>query len=383
MIIHDFYYDNKPYCVENNKEYGKLRALYKLQKLDDLDYEKIVVGKNKLKLISDNDIVIIHNLDLYTKSKDLQRCLEYNYPLIKKELKKMHKRKPLSNKSISAKKVVVGSMALCMLLAAYKSKDLKLINTNENELKLSPNIEKNNDTIIEKIEDMITDDIEQNNPTLSITFDNLSDSEKALYVQKTYGDLIKQYSSKWGIDSRLITAILTQESGGKETNLMQIEYNAWKDQIINAKNFNDNSNVKIVLTDNPELYDSTVLTISKDELNNPKTNISVGTIILNYNLKCFNYNIPIALTSYNCGTGTMNKILDETCKNTGYTKEELINDSTNLEFLNYRYIMTDGDQNYFENVIRYIPEYEDEEIKVFDNNNEIHILNVAFESKTK
>ena len=383
MIIHDFYYDNEPYYVENNKEYGKFKALYKLQKLDDLNYEKIVVGKNKLKLISDNDIVIIHNLDLYMKSKDLQRCLEYNYPLIKKELKKMHKRKPLSNKSISAKKVVVGSMALCMLLAAYKSKHLKLINTNESELKLSPNIEKNNDTIIEKIEDMIKDDIEQNNPTLSITFDNLSDSEKALYVQKTYGDLIKQYSTKWGIDPKLITAILTQESGGKEDNLMQIEYDAWYNQVISVKNFNDNSNVKIVLTDNPDLYDSSILTISKDDLNNPKTNISVGTIILNYNLKYYSYNIPIALTSYNCGTGTMNKILKETCINTGYTKEEIINDPTNLEFLNYRYIMTDGDENYFENVIRYIPDHENEEIRVFDNNNEMHILNFAFKSKTK
>ena len=59
MTIHDFYYDNMPYCMLNSKEYKKARALYRLKKLDDLDYEKIIIGRNKLKLVSKNDIVII------------------------------------------------------------------------------------------------------------------------------------------------------------------------------------------------------------------------------------------------------------------------------------------------------------------------------------
>ncbi len=382
MKIQDFYYNTTPTCIVDSKEYKKARALYKLKKVDDLEIERIIVGKNRIKLISKDNIIIIHDLDKYMMSKDLQRCLEYNYPIIKRELKKMHKtNKPLKNTKGNVKRVIAGSLTLSMLFATYKLKDLNTTFENNNELKVSPNIEKDNNTIIDKIENIVTNDIEEYNPTLSVSFENLSDSEKALYVQKTYGDLINTYSNKWGVDPGLVTAILTQESGGMETNLMQIEYNAWKDQVITSKNFNDNSNVKIVLTESPELYDSTVLTISKDDLNNPKTNISVGTILLTYNLKNFNYNIPIALTSYNCGIGTMNKIIETTSLNTGISKEDLINDSTNLEFLNYRYIMTDGDQNYFENVMRYIPNLD--EIKVFDNNDDLHILKVSFNEKVK
>ena len=382
MKIQDFYYSTTPTCIVDSKEYKKARALYRLKKIDDLEIERIIVGKNRIKLVSKDNIIIIHDLDKYMMSKDLQRCLEYNYPIIKHELKKMHKTdKPLKNIKGNVKRVIAGSLTLSMLFATYKLKDLNTTFENNNELKVRPNIEEDNNTIIDKIENIVTNDIEESNPTLSVSFENLSDSEKALYVQKTYGDLINTYSNKWGVDPGLVTAILTQESGGMETNLMQIEYNAWKDQVITSKNFNDNSNVKIVLTESPELYDSTILTISKDDLNNPKTNISVGTILLTYNLKNFNYNIPIALTSYNCGIGTMNKIIETTSLNTGISKEDLINDSTNLEFLNYRYIMTDGDQNYFENVMRYIPNLD--EIKVFDNNDDLHVLKVSFNEKVK
>ena len=384
MTIYNFYYNNIPYCLIDSKEYKKTRALYRLKMLDDLDYNKIIIGKNKLKLISNNTMVIINNLNSYMKSKDLQRCFEYNYPIIKQELKKLHAtNKPVKNTSLNAKKIIAGSLTLSMLLATYKTKDINQINISNYDLKESTNIEQDNKAIINELEESIINEVVEKNQDVSISFDNLSESEKALYVQQTYGELINQYSNKWGVDPRIITAILTQESGGKDTNLMQIEYNAWKDQVITAKNFNDNSNVKIVLTDNPEEYDSSILTINKNELNNPKTNISVGTILLTYNLKNFNYNIPIALTSYNCGIGTMNKILDEASKNIGYTKKELIDDPTNLEFLNYRFIMQNGDPNYFENVIRYIPNYKEDDIKVFDNNNEIHILNIAFNNKTK
>ena len=43
--------------------------------------------------------------------------------------------------------------------------------------------------------------------------------------------------------------------------------------------------------------------------------------------------------------------------------------------------MTNGDQNYFENVMRYIPNLD--EIKVFDNNDNLHILKVTFNEKVK
>ena len=73
----------------------------------------------------------------------------------------MHKtNKPLKNTKGNVKRVIAGSLTLSMLFATYKLKDLNTTFENNNELKVSPNIEKDNNTIIDKIENIVTNDIE-------------------------------------------------------------------------------------------------------------------------------------------------------------------------------------------------------------------------------
>ena len=125
-------------------------------------------------------------------------------------------------------------------------------------------------------------------------------------------------------------------------------------------------------------YKNDVICINRMELNNPKTNISVGTIILTHSLKTFNYNIPLAITAYNLGIGSVNKILDKTSYKTGLSKEQLINDSSNQEFLKYRDIIEFGDSKYFEHVIQYVFDYKNGVTAFNKENNTLYILNIEY-----
>ncbi len=169
-----------------------------------------------------------------------------------------------------------------------------------------------------------------------------------------YRDAINERANRWGISPELMTDIISQEYGGEGTNLTHVVFDSWKDQIITAHNFETGKDTKIVLTDTPEKYEGKVdQTISREELKNIPTNISVGAIILQYSINSFKQNIPLGMQAYNNGrTGVLN-ILNETSKNTGISVEQLIEDKDGLEWLNYTDVVLYGDKNYFINVIKH------------------------------
>ena len=147
---------------------------------------------------------------------------------------------------------------------------------------------------------------------------------------------------------------------------MQIDFGVNKDGIIKVYNFNDNRYDKFVLTDNPSKYSNQGITcISREDLNNPKTNISIGTAMLASHAKDLNYHIPSAIQSFNFGVDRTNRAL-ALAGNT----DEIKNDQTNLNFMNYTdqvNIILDkdgnekrvGDSEYLKNVMRYIHVYDE------------------------
>ena len=173
-----------------------------------------------------------------------------------------------------------------------------------------------------------------------------------------YNDIIEEASKKWGVSDVLIKAILMQESsGGKEINKMQIDFDQWKDQIIRVHNFETGEDVKIVLTDNPENYNNVNQTISREELNNPKTNISVGTIMLAHTYKYSGNNLLVTIFTYNAGSGKRDRILQLTSERTGLSIDELLADKTSTAFKAYiDEVLPDdyGDHFYIENITKRI-----------------------------
>ncbi|MCR5483229.1 MAG: lytic transglycosylase domain-containing protein [Bacilli bacterium] len=169
-------------------------------------------------------------------------------------------------------------------------------------------------------------------------------------------DIIKQYAARRGISPELLYDIVSQEYGGDDYNLMHVVFDSWKDQVITSFNFDKNMLETIVLTDEPsKYYGKTDIIITREDLQNKKTNLAVGTIILQYSLAYFDYNIPLGIQAYNNGIGGVNMIIDKASKNTGMSEKE-IKDTMEPVWINYTDVVEFGDKNYFENVVKHIDE---------------------------
>jgi hypothetical protein len=141
---------------------------------------------------------------------------------------------------------------------------------------------------------------------------------------------------------------------------MHVVFDSWKDQIIPTFNFESNVLESIVLTDNPSnYYGKADIIITRDDLKNSKTNLAVGTIILQYSLTQFDYNIPLGIQAYNNGIGAVNKIVSATSQGTGLSTDQII-DTMDPIWLSYTDVIEQGDENYFKNVVKHIDEDEQE-----------------------
>lgn len=153
---------------------------------------------------------------------------------------------------------------------------------------------------------------------------------------------------------------MTQESAGNEENLMQIVWDKWAEDPIRAYNFRDNTYETFLLTNNPtEEQKANYTCITQNDLKNPKTNMSIGCVLLRKSAEYMDYHIMAALQCYNLGPGNMDKIFDKIKEETGQTKEEILSDQTNITFYNYTYVPGEGDPNYLSNVFQFIDEYGD------------------------
>ena len=148
--------------------------------------------------------------------------------------------------------------------------------------------------------------------------------------------------------------MLTQESRGKETNLMQIEFEALDDVIITVYNFQEERYMRVVFTNNPGNYVGKVdMTISQAELTNPITQLGAAGIIINYNnLNDFNaiLNPCAMIDEYNKGLPLFLQVLDAAPS----SRMDILNDPNDTSFLAYDYVCGAGDPEYVNHTMRYV-----------------------------
>lgn len=205
----------------------------------------------------------------------------------------------------------------------------------------------------------------------------------AEYAYNEYYELIKECSKKWGISPNLILGILTQESHGLETNLTQIVFKSWNGERIKAYNFNENKWEHFVITDNPNAYkDEDITCITRKDLTDPKKNINTCCLIFRDYFEKMDYHIAATIMSYNIGFRKMYKMLDITAQNTGVSVEDILNDQTNVSFMDYNYIVEFADKDYLPHVLQFVgnPNFT---IKIADENGNITEKSVCLESSIK
>jgi len=278
-------------------------------------------------------------------------------------------------KAKAAAGVVVGGLALGALAAtAGKHVDLEKTATYEQveieHEKIDNIIDSTYSTTeLDAISSSINDDVEMmqtekltEEETMSIVSNNVKDIDVEAYYDQGINDRIDPYyndiverSNKRGVSPGLMYDIISQEFDGTNTNLTHVVFDSWKDMIIETHDFTNNIDERIVLTDTPEKYRGMVdQIITREDLKNPKTNISVGAIVLQFSIKYYDYNIPLGIQAYNNGVGGVDKIIETTAEVTGLTRGHLLSDMSGTDWIPYTNVIEFGDPHYFEHVVKHI-----------------------------
>lgn len=381
-------------------------AVSRLSTLDAIKFKKAKVTSSGIILESDNIRVYINDSVLFT-DKNYQNCLYNNMNRINKAIVKYNK------KHNSGKNVTSGlakGFATVGLLAAIgifvstgnlkneakldnevveelsEDFDIELdtiekINIDDDKMKFSQVIEVSNreikdEEILKDIEsanennNISTEDLLEeldkesnyNLKLVNISFNDEFDQEKYDHVFNEYYDMVVERASRWGISTNLALSLISQESGGYVDNLMQIQWSSWHDQPIKVFNFEKKEYEKIVLTENPQDHANEGITqfISKEDLLNPKTNISIGCIILRYSFDQMGHNVTAAIQAYNFGVENMKKVLESAANDKGCTVDDLLNNQQDTSFLDYRNVIDVGDPNYVEHTLRFLQDPNEE-----------------------
>ena len=192
-----------------------------------------------------------------------------------------------------------------------------------------------------------TSKVSDNLNIVSISYDDRTGSSKAINTENNYKRVIDKYSKIYGLDPKLMLALATQERGIHSTNLdsggaiglMQIQKNVWANHKLKAYNFQTKQYETII--------------VNPTDLSNLDYNVKLGCMIFQENLRNMNYNPLLALQSYNMGYGNMNRILANYCLDSKKTKEQVLNNINDTDWMGCRNLINVGDQKYVEHVLSY------------------------------
>lgn len=362
-------------------------AINELININEMYFNRVRASNRSIRLNGDDISVNIYDLnEFYSKgySEFIPRIMIRVNRIIAKHQKEKHRDEIVKNLKVACGKIACGTLIVTLLGTAagslskqHSENDIGNNITVENDFNsMSDDLDYATDKVNQEYDQMMNElkEVEENyNETSNnneiieekpsdiayIRYDDLTDSDTYIGAYEEYYNIVEKYANKWGISPNIIMAMLTQESAGKQSNLMQIQFDSWIDGVLTEYDFVNERYQSIVLTDNPEMYEGKNITvITREDLQNKVTNISVACVILRHCLEKMDYNILASIQAYNLGWPNMNTVLKTTSENTGLSVDELLSDQTNTEFTNYTYIVNCGDSNYVSNVVRYLTDGE-------------------------
>ena len=202
-------------------------------------------------------------------------------------------------------------------------------------------------TMTEKAE--VPTQVEYIEETVITREEDLSNSEKVNDIKENYMNEINEICELYGLNPNLMLAIASQESYGYHSTdtsnaaigLFQMEKGVWVGHTVNYIN--------------PYTGQTETITIQTSDLQDLKKNISLA--FRYFKDECLvnaNDNIFVAIQYYNYGYGNLNRVLDEYARIKGCTREDVINNQDDLGWMDYLYIIEEGDLDYIPHMMRYI-----------------------------
>ena len=262
------------------------------------------------------------------------------------------------------------------LYEAYIPEEIK------GDFDLNERVRENADELYEMIEqyEMNFKASSSNGSYAPTTVGEMSGTSLQNAYSEVYAPYFQKYAQVYGVDERLLKAMAAQESGGNHDKylsyercssagcgLMQIEKPGKVVTQATAYNFETKQ-------------EETVYVCYPGQSNSPKAgcldvtnienNIKVGAMQFASRLKAWDYNVIMALQSYNYGVGGMNTVLKIYEQQEGVNKQSAISNVNDLGWMRYRVNVhlnpsllgstyaswkTYGDDTYVEHVLRYFP----------------------------
>lgn len=185
--------------------------------------------------------------------------------------------------------------------------------------------------------------------TFHFSYTDRSNSEEMNNARR-YQDLFELYGHRYGVDPNLLMAMAAQENSGQHYE------NLYSPCAIGIMQLEESVNLNTTVTAyNRETHQNDTVYVTRDSMENLETNIMIGTMILSNRFEQTNYNLVYGIQKYNMGDGNMARSIAMCSDIENISEEELINNRTNPEWLNYREFLGVGDPLYVEHVFSYIP----------------------------
>lgn len=377
-INYKFFYDranNNYRCTQISEEgFKNIRIESVSSLLRNTLFEYASIQNNELYLSNQEMIVQIEDV---SKCPILFDLLHKNYFLLKKAIIKSGKNQTTSKfpfNIIRNQKLVTGGLII-LTIAGIKLFSLEKDAVVEAapciievmDIKEEQTIEKTNNIEIKsnikrtpvKVIGLESNGIDPLVPEKNVEINHATALDTPTYkgAKEKYYDLVSKCSNRWGLDPELVMAMLTQESAGLRSNLLQFTFTAFEGGKITQYDFENNRYQTYFFTDDPQYTSNNKYTVIRStDLNDAETNLNVACANLQSLIQTY-HNPFVGIMTYNQGPGNMDKIFAETYLKTGETKEEITSSYTNIDFYINAYASHAGDKSYLENVLRYLSKH--------------------------
>lgn len=334
------------FLIANNHEqeikYSKL--IYSLNTLDkefitdiNIKNKNLEIDYDRIKIIIKNYKHIFRNYPLKKLNKKVIQILDTKHTKLK--LKDNKKKKTQRRAALIGAVVVLTGIKTGPLLFEDKQDTNSVVPTNgisDSYLK-----EDTNKKFVVDISSSTDVNI------CDISYENRSNTDRALMVKNNCYNIIEKYASIYGIDPKIMLGIATQERSehssiiddGGAIGQMQIQWDIWVDNSITAYNYQTGD------------YETEI--VDGNKLEDLDYNIKIGCMIYNHYLQNMDYNIPAAIQCYNFGPGNMDIVLNACSQENGTTKQDLLKNN-DIRWIDYRYLIEQGDDIYLEHVLSWL-----------------------------
>ena len=280
------------------------------------------------------DFLVVAMQERTLKQRRLKLQKEADQRKLLRQQKQRERKKKRVIKIVSAAGVVIIFATAILNLQISNTSALETNNTLNNNIEITTSIDYTvpDEDICTVTSEITIEDQNVEHPIINIGT-NQSINEVIDFCSSDKYTYYKEFGECYGIDPSIVVAIAMQESSLKHDECIPggTRYNGFgvgmtqqekpSGETVYAYNYVTNCNDKLACT--------------MENACNEKSNVKLCFMRMQKKMDLYNGNLYMVIQSYNYGDGMMKALLNKMSKDTGKSVDEIKNDYTNLDWLEY------------------------------------------------